>query len=38
MSKFYAVAKGEKTGIFNSWNECKKYVKINKMKQKILFR
>lgn len=24
--KYYAVAKGEKTGIFNSWDECKAYV------------
>lgn len=24
--KYYAVAKGEKTGIFNSWDECKVYV------------
>lgn len=26
MSKFYAVKKGRKTGIFNSWDECKNSV------------
>lgn len=26
MGKFYAVKKGRKVGIFNSWNECKQYV------------
>lgn len=24
--KFYAIAKGKKTGIFTNWNECKEYV------------
>jgi ribonuclease HI len=26
MKKFYSVVKGNKTGIFESWEECKKYV------------
>ncbi|MDD8049318.1 MAG: ribonuclease H family protein [Thomasclavelia sp.] len=26
MSKYYAIKKGRKTGIFNTWNECKSYV------------
>ena len=26
MSKFYAVKKGKKTGIFNTWEECKQSV------------
>ncbi|UII56247.1 ribonuclease H family protein [Cytobacillus spongiae] len=26
MSKFYAVRRGKKTGIFNTWNECKESV------------
>jgi viroplasmin and RNaseH domain-containing protein len=26
--KFYAVAKGRKIGIFETWEECQKYVKI----------
>ena len=24
--KYYAMAKGVKTGIFNSWEECEQYV------------
>ena len=27
MKKYYAVAKGRKTGIFTTWNECEKQVK-----------
>ena len=25
-NKYYAIKVGRKTGIFNTWNECKKYV------------
>ena len=26
MTKIYCIKKGRKTGIFNSWNECKQYI------------
>jgi len=26
MNSFYAIAEGHKTGVFTSWNECKKYI------------